>query len=473
MKQLTVRLWALGAIAICLVLATGMTSAQAAFPGANGLIAFQSGGQTQIGTFEIYVMSPDGTGLTQLTTGGASDPAWSPDGRRIAFAAGFGGNSEIYVMDADGSNVRQITNRPGATDWTPSWSPDGKRLAFSSFVETNYDIWVINADGTGEVNITNHPAGDIYPVWQPDGSKIAFQTERDGNAEIYLVNADGMGLVNVTNNPAHDGNPDWSPDGARLVFGSNRGGGGVDLYTMNADGSSVVRLTQTGTNGFHNTMAAWSPDGTRIVFTSFRDFNDEIYVMNADGSGATRLTNNAPPGSTRPEDWFADWQPLPGDDITPPVLTLPAAISANATSPAGATVFYTATATGDVDDAPDVVCAPPSGSVFAIGTTTVSCTATDSSGNTSDGSFTVNVRGANDQLADLGNAVTGVGPGTSLADKIRRAETAVARHEIAQACSILADFINQVRAQTDRTITSGLSSSLLADATRIRAVLGC
>jgi Tol biopolymer transport system component len=307
MSQKIVRSCAFGAIAIALLLGTGMTSAQAAFPGANGLIAFES---NQSGTFEIYVMSPDGTGLRRLTTGGAADPAWAPDGRQIAFASSVTGNAEIYVMNADGSNVRQITNRPGATDIFPSWSPDGRRLAFASFGGTNYDIWVINADGTGEVNITSDPAEDILPVWQPGGAKIAFQTNRDGNRDIYLVNADGTGPTNITNSPAEDENPDWSPDGAKLAFVSNRGGFGADIYAMNADGTGVARLTLTGTDGFHNKHPAWSPDGTKIAFTSFRDFNDEIYVMNADGSEATRLTNNAPPGHTLPEDWFPDWQPL-------------------------------------------------------------------------------------------------------------------------------------------------------------------
>ena len=460
-------------LAFCVSVFGGMPASWAAFPGGNGLIAYES---NQTGNFEIYVMNADGSAKTRLTTGGATDPAWSPDGTKIAFATGFSGNSEIYVMNADGSNIRQVTNRPGATDIEPSWSPNGNKLAFASFSMStgNYDIWVVNADGTGETNITNNPAEDVLPVWQSRGSKIAFRSSRDGNAEIYLVNPDGTGVVNVTNNPGWDGAPDWSPDGTKIAFESVRGEDySSDIYTMNADGTGVTRLTYTGTDGFSNKEAAWSPDGTKLAFVSSRDFNDEIYVMNADGSNPVRLTNNAPPGWTVPQDWFPDWQPLAVPDTTAPVITVPSAVWADATSPDGGVVNYVVTVTDDIDPDPVLVCAPASGTLFAIGMTTVTCTATDAQTNQSTATFSVHVKGAIEQLADLYVGVMAIGPGTSLGDKVTAAQQALADGDLSATCSILLAFNNQVKAQTGKTIEEDVAVVLIDDANRIRAVLGC
>jgi Tol biopolymer transport system component len=299
--------------------------AKAAFPGANGLIVFQSNRDSPFfdPRFDIYVMNADGSGQTRLTTEEGSFPAWSRNGSKIAFTSNRDGNFEIYIMNADGSGQTRLTNRPNATDLQPAWSPDGSKIAFASF-ESSYDIWVMNADGTGQTNLTNHPAEDTYPSWSPDGSRIAFQTTRDGDYEIYTIKPDGTGLANVTNSPqSFDGEPDWAPDGSKMAFSSNREtpGFGVDVYVMNADGTNATRLT----NASHEDVTpAWSPDGTRITFKSHRDFNDEVYVMDADGANPTRLTNNAPPGNTLPEDWYPDWQPFP-TDTTPPTVSCNAA----------------------------------------------------------------------------------------------------------------------------------------------------
>ena len=120
-------------------------------------------------------------------------------------------------------------------------------------------------------------------------SKIAFATNRGGgNLEIYTMNSDGSGLTRLTNNSAHDWWPAWSPDGAKIAFTTQRNGND-DIYVMNADGSAQTRLT---TSQADDSRPAWSPDGAKIAFKSTRDGNTEIYVMNADGSGQTRLTTD-------------------------------------------------------------------------------------------------------------------------------------------------------------------------------------
>jgi TolB protein len=137
------------------------------------------------------------------------------------------------------------------------------------------------------------------------GGKIVFSSKRDGNYEIYVMNADGSSLTRLTNNAASDGSPVWSPDGMKIIFLSERDEPNPDsclpcnweIYVMNTDGSNVTRLTD---NKVADSDPVWSPDGTQIAFVSdLYDptydtcvFCEEIYVMNAEGSSLTRLTNN-------------------------------------------------------------------------------------------------------------------------------------------------------------------------------------
>ncbi len=120
--------------------------------------------------------------------------------------------------------------------------------------------------------------------------KIIFRSNRDINTEIYSMNADGSGQINLTNNVANEFDGAYSPDGNKILFRSTRDAGNQEIYVMNADGSGQTRITNNVTSA--EAHAVWSPDGSKIAFFSDRDGNGEIYVMNADGSGQINLTNN-------------------------------------------------------------------------------------------------------------------------------------------------------------------------------------
>jgi Tol biopolymer transport system component len=158
--------------------------ASASFPGKNGKIAF---GSFRDGNWDIWTMNPDGSAQTRLTTNLSVDlqPAWSPDGSKIAFLSQrdstgtecdhfdgtiCGVNNEIYVMNADGTGLRRLTDFPSGE---PAWSPDGLKIACGGESEpTGGGVFIANADGSGLTNLV--AAGGGGPVWSPDGKKIAF-----------------------------------------------------------------------------------------------------------------------------------------------------------------------------------------------------------------------------------------------------------------------------------------------------------
>jgi len=167
--------------------------------------------------------------------------------------------------------------------------------------------------------------------------------------------------------------------------------------------------------------------------------------------------------------------PAPGD-VTPPTLIVPATIVVEGTSPAGATVTYSVAATDDQDPNPVVVCSPPSGSVFPLLASIVSCTATDATGNSATETFQVVVLDARQQLEETIDLIATyhlTRLGTSLADKLQLASGYIVVGDIGKACGVLTGFLNEVRAQRGKALTVDQATELTMRVNRIRNVIGC
>jgi len=281
----------------------------------NGLIVYA--GYDASGVSQVFTIRPDGRMPTQLTFSSGDNyyPAWSADGKRIAFTSTRSGTPELWVMDGLGRAQKRITAPSPGGGFVPSWSPDGKHIAFSAITmdvlgpaHPHPEIWVVDADGADPRQLTHTlPGSSNAPSWSPDGSRIAFASDRGGVPEVYSMRPDGTDVRQLTGPtpPIYpSGNvPVWSPDGSRLAFWSGIEAFFGQVWVMAPDGTARRPLTDCAppTNCDN---PAWSPDGHLIMFETDRSGPVETWVMNADGTDQHRLLPFPYGAGRRP------WQPV-------------------------------------------------------------------------------------------------------------------------------------------------------------------
>jgi TolB protein len=291
------------AVVVAVVSAVVAVPALGTAPGKNGQIAYAKFPR-------LWVINTDGTGARQLPHlkgSEDSDPDWSPNGSRVAFDR-CADRCEIWLMRRDGTGVKRLgpnclrSRSNSCKDrGFPAWSPDGKRIAFGQATLERgklkfAEIYVMNADGTGARQVTHLTGATpstidvLRPAWSPNGKQLVFEVENLAAADPPNRHA----LFIDWNLNAGD-DPDWSPDGKLILFRTigrpQRHHG--NLYTIQPDGTALKQLTRyqapkTVLSG------SFSPDGRWITLSRFSDGPyPAVYIMRADGTGVRRVTQDS------------------------------------------------------------------------------------------------------------------------------------------------------------------------------------
>lgn len=335
-----------GAVGVgTVLLVLGATPAHATFAGTNGRIAFRRFLNQDMTWGAVFTIRPNGTGERQIThpSKGFVDrnPDFSPDGRKIAFerqgvdCAVNCEYDEVFVANADGSGLHQLTHNPdgktcgtgGACNATPAWSPDGRTIAFQRAVGPvrndlirRAGLALMNADGSHirwltQLSLPAH-GEDSNPQFSPDGRRIVFQRNNVRGAEpidgvalfIFDLNTGRERQLTPWSMRAGD-TPDWSPDGRWILFHDNLDNPpdvSPNLFVIHPDGSGLRQLTfATGGNPQY-LGSSFSPDGRYITVGRKPEtggVNADVMVMNVNGRHIHRLTH------TVRYDSYPDWGP--------------------------------------------------------------------------------------------------------------------------------------------------------------------
>lgn len=249
------------------------------------------------GNDELYMMDYDGMSQTRLTFNTTIDymPAWSADGKRIAYTSYKGTEAGLYIYNPYEGVRKEVTST--GTNFAPTFSPDGKKLAFCSTEEEgNSEIYIANSDGTRLKRLTFNNAIDTSPSWSPNSREIAFTSDRGGTPQIYIMDAEGSNVRRVSFGGSYHDAPAWSPTGDRIAYVS-RVEQIFDIYVLNLRTNNIIKLTESNAR---NESPTWSPNGRHLIFSSNLTGTIQLYTIDYDGLNLKRLTSR---GNNKLPDW--------------------------------------------------------------------------------------------------------------------------------------------------------------------------
>ncbi len=210
-------------------------------------------------------------------------PAWSPDGRSLAYVSFEGRRASIYVQGVYTGQRRKVASFPGING-APAWSPDGRKLALTLSKDGNPDIYVLDLQSKALLRLTDHYGIDTEPTWSPDGRFVAFTSDRGGQPQIYKVSAAGGKSERVTYKGKYNARATYSPDGKLLAM-VNREGGSFRIALLDLGTGSMRFLSQ----GRLDESPSFAPNGGMVIYATKVRGKGELAAVSVDGSVKQRL----------------------------------------------------------------------------------------------------------------------------------------------------------------------------------------
>ncbi|MDP3824251.1 MAG: Tol-Pal system beta propeller repeat protein TolB [Burkholderiales bacterium] len=240
------------------------------------------------GRFTLRVADSDGEGgqVALSSPEPIISPAWSPDGRQLAYVSFESQKAVVYTQDASSGARRAIANFRGSNS-APAWSPDGQTLAVTLSRDTGSQLYLMGSTGGTPRRLTTSSAIDTEPAFAPDGRGLYFVSDRGGGPQIYRTSLSGGNVERITFSGAYNISPAISPDGRTLAYIS-RQGGGYRLYTLDLTGSAQpVVLTDTN----DDESPSFAPNGRLIIYASRAQGRDVLMTTTLDGKIKARLVS--------------------------------------------------------------------------------------------------------------------------------------------------------------------------------------
>jgi len=242
---------------------------------------------------QLYESWCDGSGGRVIQGGGdlVLSPAWSPDGKKIAFVSYWRNNPDIYILDLFNYKVSTVSSEKGINS-TPCFDPTGDRLACTLSKDGNPEIYMLDLKKKTQLRLTDSWATDTSPSISPDGKKVAFCSSRAGSPQIYILDIASKKVERITFAGTYNTEPAYSPNGDLIAFTHLAEDRRFHIAIIRTDGSKMSVLAGTGTG---DESPAFSPDGRLIAFGSS---GGNIYIADIFNTMTVRITTGG--GFTQP-----------------------------------------------------------------------------------------------------------------------------------------------------------------------------